>query len=125
MADYLPYHGQGTPITVVASAAVTGGQLIEVTVDGTCAPASAGSEAVIGHAAHDAATGVHFVVHTPGTVVQVGTSSAAIEAGARVKAGAAGKVAEFVSGTDDATLSLGVVLVGASAADSPVRYLAI
>ncbi|MGH3658195.1 MAG: hypothetical protein ACRDUA_16190, partial [Micromonosporaceae bacterium] len=80
MADYLPVFGGVPPFTSTASAAVTGGTLVEATTTGNVGPAGAASTKVVGVAAHDAGTGVavsvwpihgnvHEVTHTAGGAV--------------------------------------------------------
>ena len=57
MADYSPvYSGGVTPFTQTTSAAVTGGQVLEVTATGTVGPATAATVKPVGVAAHDAAS---------------------------------------------------------------------
>lgn len=121
MGDYTPVYKPGQTITSTASAAITGGQLLEVSGDNTVAPAAAGSLKVVGQAGHDAAIGARVTIHAPGRPVCEATASGAIAAGDRLKAAAAGKVAKYVDGTDAATLVVGVAL--AAAADTAtVRY---
>ncbi|MBM6622663.1 DUF2190 family protein [Micrococcaceae bacterium RIT802] len=89
MADYLPLFSPGATVTYAASAAVAGGQLVEVTGDRTVGPAGADSAKVVGVAGFDAATGDNVAVYSGG--VQRPTASGAIAAGAKVASAAAGK----------------------------------
>lgn len=114
MAEYLPIYKPGQAITLRASAAITGGQLVEVSGSGTVGPAGAASVKVVGVAAFDAANGDAVTVYNAG--VQHATASGAVTAGDVVQAGAAGTVA---SGT---TAPVGIALTTA-ANGGDVRYL--
>jgi hypothetical protein len=101
MADYTPVYADGVrPFTKTASAAVTGGQLVEVTTAGSVGPAGAASVKCIGVAAHDAAIGArvtvwplpgveHEVVHTAGGAVGDTITPAAAGAAASTAAATA------------------------------------
>jgi hypothetical protein len=123
MPEYTPRFKPGSTITLTASAAITGGQLVAVSGDNTVAPAGAGSAAVIGQAANDTASGAPVAIHTSGHAVHVATAAAIVTAGAPLKSAAAGQVTPWVSGTDGAQLIVGIALAGAAAAAS-VSYLA-
>lgn len=114
MAEYLPIYKPGQAFTLKASAAITGGQLVEVTGAGTVGPAGAASVKVVGVAAFDAAINDNVTIYAGG--VQHGTAAGTIAAGDVVQAGAAGTVA---AGT---TAPIGVALTGAAAAGD-VRVL--
>ena len=90
MADYLPKFHDGVAITLSSSAAVTGGQLVAVTGDGTVGPAGADSTAVVGVAGFDVQSGDRLTVYRHG--VQRLTAADAITAGAPVAAAADGQV---------------------------------
>jgi hypothetical protein len=105
MADYTPVYADGVaPFTVGASAAITGGQLVETTTTGNVGPAGALSLKVVGVAAHDAPSGgrvsvwplssvVHEVVHTAGGAVGdciVAAASGAAGTATQATAAAAG-----------------------------------
>jgi hypothetical protein len=63
MTDYTPvYDGGVDPFTLTTSAAVTGGQVLVASGNGTVGPAGAGSLVVVGVAAHDAASGAKVSV---------------------------------------------------------------
>lgn len=101
MADYTPvFAGVMAPITLAASAAVTGGRAVEVTGNNTVGPAGAASTKVLGVAAFDQATvgGKVDVWPLPGIVHEV-TASGAISAGDGLIAGAAGVVSTIGAGT--------------------------
>lgn len=123
MSDYTPLHKPGQTISSTTSAAVTGGQLLEVTGNNTVGPAAAGSLKVVGQAAHDAPAGSSVTVHAPGRPVCVATAAATVTAGQRLKAAAAGQVTPYVDGTDAVTLVVGLALTGA-ASGAAVRYQA-
>ena len=115
MAEYLPVFKPGQAVTLKASAAITGGQVVEVTGSGTVGPAGAASTKVIGVAAFDAATNDNVTVYSGG--VQHGTASGAVTAGDVVQAGAAGTIA---TGT---TAPVGIALTtAANGADVRVQF---
>lgn len=92
MADYLPLFKPGEAIHYAASAAITGGQLVEVTGTGTVGPAAAGSIKVVGVAAFDAASGERVTIFCGG-VQRVNAAAGGVTAGDVLQAGAAGTVA--------------------------------
>lgn len=106
MADYLPKFHDGVAITLSASAAVTGGQLVAVTGDETVGPAGADSTAVVGVAGFDVETGERVTVYRHG--VQRLAADGAIGAGAPVASAADGQVS--ASGSNH----IGVALNAAS-----------
>jgi len=117
MGNYLPKHLAGDKISLVATAAITGGRL----VGATGAHAAADSKIVIGVAGHDAASGTSVVVFHGG--VQYPLAAADIAAGALVKAAADGKVTTYTAGTDDAEELVGVALEAFLAdATGPVKF---
>ena len=92
MAESVPaFNRNQAPVTMTASAGVTGGQLVALTGGRRVAPAGAGSTAVIGVAENDAAAEANVPVGMSG--VYRLTASGAIAAGATCVAGAAGTVA--------------------------------
>jgi hypothetical protein len=117
MAEYGVVFANGTaPITLQASATVTGGRLVETTGNGTVGPAGAASTKVIGVAAFDAASSAKVDVWPlPGVVHEV-TASGAISAGDGLIAGAAGVVSTIGAGTFQQLV--GVAL--AAAADTAI-----
>lgn len=90
MGDYVPLYKPGQAITRQASAAITGGQVVVVTGDGTVGPSAAASAAFVGVAAFDAAVGDQVTVHKGG--VQRPVASGAVAAGDIVVTAAAGRV---------------------------------
>ena len=92
MADYIPKFTPGSAVTFTTSAAVAGGQAVEITGARTVGPAGAASKKYIGVAAFSAASGEKVTVHLPGQVQRIKTAGA-ITAGATVQTGAAGTVA--------------------------------
>lgn len=105
MADYLPQFKPGATVTFKASAAVEGGQAVEVTGDREVGPAGAASTKYIGVAGHSAAAGANVTVHTPGQVQKL-KAAWTVAAGDVVQTGAAGTVA---AGT---TAPIGIALTG-------------
>lgn len=99
MADYLPIFKPGQAMTFKASAAVTGGQVVEISGSGTVAPTSAASAKFVGVAGFDGAVNDNVTVYADG--VQHCTASGTIAAGALVESAAAGAVASHTNGTND------------------------
>lgn len=131
MAEYLPVFTPAEAVTLTASAAVTGGQLVAVSGSGTVGPAGAASAAYVGVAGHDAAINARLVVWPRG-VVHEATAAGAITAGAQLATGAAGTVASVAvaSGTPDAAAVnaarglIGIALTTA-ADEAKVRFVAL
>lgn len=123
MGDYLPYIQGVRPFSgVTASAAITGGQLVEVTGVNTIGPAGAASVKVIGVAAHDAAIGAGVTVHPISGNTHETTSTAGSVAGDRITAAAAGAVASTAAATAAAAgTDLGVA-VNTATAGNKVRW---
>jgi predicted RecA/RadA family phage recombinase len=113
MADYTPLFRPGDDVTYTASAAITGGQLVEITGTRSVGPAGAASTKYVGVALFDAAAGDSVTIEAGG--VQRPTASGAIAAGDRVQAAANGAVA---TGT---TAPLGTAI--AAAADGAVALI--
>lgn len=114
MADYAPKYIYGDQATALASAAVTGGQLLAVSGNGTVAPAGADVANVIGVAAHDAAQSTRLSYFPRGKVhVSVAASGGdGVVAGAGVYSAAAGTVDD-----DGENNVIGVFLTSADAGD--------
>ncbi len=115
MSDFTPIITPAYQWTSAASAAVTGGQYVEVTGDNTVGPAAAGSQKVVGQAAHDAAAGASLTVHSPGRIVTEAVAAAIVTAGQPLKTAANGQVTPLVVGTDNDILRVGIALAGAAA----------
>ncbi len=109
MSDYAPLYMPGDAITGVAASAITGGQLLIVAGNGTVGPATADSNAFVGVAAHDAASGTNVTYHARGQV-HVTTASGGITAAARVNTAAAGKIATAAA----AVANVGVAMTTAA-----------
>lgn len=105
MPDHIERYAPG-PLTEEASAAVTGGRLVEFTGNRTVGPAAANSDRVAGVALRDAAIGQKVAVDHDGTHKL--RASGAIAAGQRVVAGAGGVVVGVgVAAADDARRIIG------------------
>lgn len=92
MGDYAPKFLYADQITGVASATITGGQVLVVSGDGTVGPAGDGADGtVVGVAAQDAAANTE-VSYIPRGKVHETTTAGAVTAGALVSTGAAGTV---------------------------------
>lgn len=119
MADYLPVYAGTPPFTSTASAAVTGGQVVEATTTGSVGPAGAASTKVVGVAAHDAGVGAKVTVHPiPGNVHET-TTPAGVTVGAALASAANGTVDPI--GANTFPTYLGVALTTA-AAGAKVRW---
>lgn len=115
MAEYLPLYKPGQALTRSASAAITAGQLVSVSGDGTVAPSAAGDAPWLGVAAFDAASGADVTVFCGGTQrIKAGTGG--LTAGNLVHAGATGTVVSHTNGTNDYEI-VGVALSTTSAGD--------
>ncbi|HQN97734.1 MAG TPA: DUF2190 family protein [Thermoanaerobaculales bacterium] len=117
MAEYLPIFKPGQAITLKASAAVTGGQVVEITGVGTVGPAGANSTKVVGVAGFDAAINDYVTVYAGG--VQNCTSAGVITAGDLIAAAAAGTVA--TNAAPAAGVQIGIALSTTTGAGQAVR----
>ncbi|MEU7170321.1 capsid cement protein [Micromonospora tulbaghiae] len=112
MPDYAPLYMPGDVITGVTSAAVVGGRQLMVSGNGTVAHATADSNAVVGTAAHDAASGANVTYHGRGQV-HVSTAAGAITAAARLNSAANGTVASATAGVGNIGIALTTAADGA------------
>lgn len=126
MGDYTPVYAESAqPITFTASAAVTGGQPVEITGDMEVGPATAGSSKHIGVAAFDCPAGQRVTVHTPrGNVEEVAVSEA-VAAGDHLQPAGAGQVKKFTVGTDPEPARIGLCVQGQGTVGSVCRYLTV
>lgn len=121
MAEYTVVFPTGAaPITLQASATITGGRLVEVTGNLTVGPAGAASTKVVGVAAFDAASGAKVDVWPLAGVVHETTASGAINAGDNLAAGAAGVVSAIAAGTFQQLVG---VALAAAADTATCRYI--
>lgn len=121
MAEYTPvFPAVYAPITLQASATVTGGRLVEVTGNGTVGPAGAASVKAIGVAATDQASGAKVQVWPLAGVVHEVTGAGAIAAGDNLAPGAAGVVAPIAAGTFGQLVG---VALAAAADGATVRFI--
>ena len=126
MADYTPiYDGGVNPLTLTTSAAVTGGRLVAVSGPGTVAHAAADSLAVVGVAAHDAASGARVTVWPMNNCIHELLATGAITASATagVVADASGQVKAATIGTAAAAGSLIGVATSSVAGAGLVRVM--
>lgn len=124
MADYTPvYVATSQPLTKTASAAITGGQLVEITTASAVGPAGAASTKVIGVAAHDAASGARVTVWPLLNVEHEITSTGTIAVGDGIAAGAAGVAASVVVGTGAAAGTLIGRATTAATGGAKVRFV--
>jgi hypothetical protein len=113
VADYNP-RNVGNTFTKAASAAVTGGQVLEATGNDTVGPAGAGSAKVVGVAAFDQPTTGGRVTIWRRTLehVTVIKSGTVLAAGDPIKTAAAGTIDKYVTGTDAVGLYIGIAVTG-------------
>ncbi|MBD3781693.1 MAG: DUF2190 family protein [Micrococcales bacterium] len=123
MTDYTPVVAGGQPATFTASAAVTGGQPVEVTGNMQVGPAASGTQKYVGIAGHDAPAGEKVTVHMPAGSIEEVAVSAAVTAGQHVKASGSGRVAPFTVGTDAEVLRLGLCVSGQATVGQTCRFL--
>lgn len=105
MGAYEPKYLYVDTISGTASATITGGQVVAVSGNGTIGPAGADSNAVVGVAAHDAASGARLA-YFPRGKVHVTTAAGGITAAARVNSAAAGTVASAAAGVGNIGIAL-------------------
>lgn len=118
MADYLPIRIPGQALVATASAAITAGQIVEVSGNDTVAPAAAASAKWLGVAAFDAKAGDRVTVHAGGT--QAPKASGAVTAGDQVAVAAGGTVATSADGVG----AVGVALTNAAdGAEARVQFI--
>lgn len=124
MADYTPIHTGGViPLTSSASAGITGGQVLVASGNHTVAPSGAASTAVIGVAAHDAATGQKVTYWPIKNVTHEITSTGTIAAGDGIVSGAAGVVTTAAVATAAAAGTLLGKAVAAATGGAVVRFI--
>lgn len=122
MTDYLPLYLPGKAVTVTASAAITGGQAIKVSGNGTVAANAAASTYIIGVAGTDAAaSGDKVVAFLRGTVHRL-LATGTVTAGDLVEGATAGSVATHTVGTNDARV-FGIALTTATDASVEIMEL--
>lgn len=109
MGDYLPLFRPGQTVTFDVTAAVTGGQPVEVgATNRSVAPAAAGTNKYVGIAGHDAAIGDKVTVEVGKPIHQL-VASGAIALGAKLETAGAGKVRTLAAGTN-----IGIALTAAA-----------
>lgn len=96
MTDYSPVYVPGTEWSATTNATVTGGQLLEVSGNGTVGVAGASSAKVVGVAAFDAANGARVTVF-PLRMVHRVTATGSITAGDQLVAAANGQVSSLAA----------------------------
>lgn len=126
MADYTPvYTGGAVPVTRTASAAITGGQVVETTTAGNVGPAAAGSLKSAGVAAHDAASGAKVTVWPLANVEHEITvvAAATVTVGDGVIVGTAGTVNTAAVATASAAGTLIGIATTTATAPNKVRFV--
>jgi hypothetical protein len=118
MGIYAPNYFPADRLQFTAGAAITAGQLLFLSAANTASPTTAATAAWLGVAEHDVASGDPVPSYLVG--VHTLAAAAAVAAGVPVKAAAAGGVAAWVTGTDDASLIVGLSLAAAAGNLVPV-----
>jgi hypothetical protein len=123
MGDYAPVYDNGVkPFTATTSGAVTGGQVLAQSGNGTVGAAGAASTIVVGVAAHDAASGAKVSVWPLEGLIHELVAANAITQGGGVQAAASGQVdpvaTSIAAGSAAGTL-IGTALT--TAAGSPLK----
>lgn len=119
MSDYIPRHTPGTAVTFSASADVTGGRLVIASGVKTVATATLDAPNVVGVAGFDVKSGDPVTVFPRPTGVHALVAGGGITAGAKVVAGAAGKVVTIGSNTNP----IGIALETAAADNDVIDVL--
>lgn len=123
MADYTPvYTGGSLPFTSTASAAITGGQVLYASGNGTVAPTAGANGAAVGVAAHDAANGAVVAVWPLVGLVHETTTPAGVTAGAALSSSTAGGVDSGVLATLAAAGTLIGTALTTAAASAKTRW---
>lgn len=119
MPDYTPVYIPGKVYTTTASGAVTGGDLLVVSGNGTVAKQSAVGQTIVGVAASDTPASGRVSVYGRGIIhesVAIGTVTAGDQVGSSATSGAVATVvasavdlgASFVQGTSNTALNAGL-----------------
>lgn len=121
--DYQPvYTGGAVPFSATTSGAVTGGQVLVQSGNGTVGAAGTASAIVVGVAAHDAASGARVAVWPLEGVTHELVAANAITQGGGVQTAAAGQVdpaTTSIAAASAAGTLIGVALT--TAAGSPLK----
>jgi len=126
VADYTPPYVSGVkPLTKTASAAITGGQVVETTTTGSVGPAGAASLKCVGVAAADAASGGRVTVWPLANVEHeiVVVAAATVTVGDGVIAGTAGTVNTVAVATGAAAGTLIGIATTTATAGNKVRFV--
>lgn len=119
MGEYTATHQPGEDTTWTATAAVTGGMVVEISATGmSAAPTTAASNKVVGIAEYDALVGGQFTVADGG--YQTPLAGSAITAGALLKTAALGRVVPWIDGTDSPALVVAKAVNTQATTGSPV-----
>lgn len=123
MADYTPvFTGGAMPFTSVASGAVVGGQLVFANGVNTVAATAGANGAVVGIAAHDAASGATVTVWPFQGCVHETVTPAGVTAGAAVASSTSGGVDSGVLATIAAAGTLLGTALNTATAGNKVRW---
>jgi hypothetical protein len=126
VSDYTPVYSGGTlPYSSTASAAITGGQIVIASGVSTVGPAGAAATAVVGVAAHDAASGAKVTVWPLVNVVHEIVTTSNITAAGGVQTAAAGTAdpaTTSIAAASAAGTLIGIALTSATA-PAKVRFI--
>jgi hypothetical protein len=126
VSDYSPvYSGGVTPLSLTASAAITGGQVLEVTATGTVGPATAATTKPVGVAGNDTASGGRVTVWPLANCIHEITvvAAATVTAADGVITGTAGTVNTVVVATGAAAGTLIGTALTTATAPNKVRFI--
>jgi Uncharacterized conserved protein (DUF2190) len=126
VGDYTPVYRNGAdPFTSTASAAITGGQVLEATTTGAVGPAGALSLKFVGVAAHDAASGARLTIWPiPGLIHEtVNGNAGTITVGNPIVPGATGNVDTATAATAAAAGYLMGTAVTTAVTTAKVRWI--
>ena len=121
MADYTPFLGKPQHVTMTASGAVTGGQVLKFSDASTVSAADANCTTYAGVAAHDAASGAAVTVLMGAGVIHETVAAAVTAAGAQVYAGSA-TAGELGAANTGFNVAIGVAIKATTTTHGVLRW---
>lgn len=122
MADYTPvFSGGALPFTSQASATITGGQIVIASGVGTVGPAGAAATAVVGVAAHDAASGAKVSVWPLANVVHEIVTANNVTAAGGIQTAAAGTADPATTSIAAASAAGTLIGIALNSATAPAK----
>lgn len=127
MSDYTPVTSDQAAFTSTASAGISGGQVLQVSGNGTVAPCTANTQRAIGVAASDTPSGGRVTYYLlPGMIHEaVNNNAGTITAGAAITAGASAGVDTGTLATVAAAGTLIGIALTTATTGSKVRFLGV